>query len=547
MPDPPYNLSRRKLLGAAGTIGGAAAIGGSTTMAFFSDEETFANNQLVAGELDLKVDWTEHYSDWSDDEAQDIGTVSMEPDEGLTGFPSTAPDNQKSVYVSDPDQFMANTAIEAFPDVVDTEEPESITAEDYDGQQVQIDDAICEFPADLDGVLSHPFRTGANVEGGVTIGDEPNPQTTAAGDPLVNISDVKPGDFGEVTFSIHVCGNPAYLWLTGQLVDASENGYTEPEREDPDESLDADGDGEDDRVELLDEMRAAIWYDTGADGSYGADLEDKDSGEGDNVFGTGETLLPVSGSLRSVLTALENQMVALDAEPVSSGGADPPPSDSTTASGTIELDESFVNEVIVTGEDDRFSTQGGNPGRNWQCADYQERIESVENVVGSEVLNPETAPLQVGSTYSGCTNVTIDDLDSNTGTITLSTSGPVLVVSVKGGPNGEQVYVFDEPVVLDEATFTTPGDYGISNIDVCCPADGDGGDGGGGGGGSGDPDGDRECFPGSTTAYIGFEWWLPVDHGNEVQTDSVAFDLGFYAEQCRHNDGSGMNGGNSGS
>jgi hypothetical protein len=30
-------------------------------------------------------------------------------------------------------------------------------------------------------------------------------------------------------------------------------------------------------------------------------------------------------------------------------------------------------------------------------------------------------------------------------------------------------------------------------------------------------------------------WWLPIDHGNQVQSDSVTFDLGFYTEQCRHN------------
>jgi hypothetical protein len=38
-----------------------------------------------------------------------------------------------------------------------------------------------------------------------------------------------------------------------------------------------------------------------------------------------------------------------------------------------------------------------------------------------------------------------------------------------------------------------------------------------------------------------FAWWVPVDHGNEIQSDSATFDLGIYAEQCRHNDGSGMN------
>ena len=34
-----------------------------------------------------------------------------------------------------------------------------------------------------------------------------------------------------------------------------------------------------------------------------------------------------------------------------------------------------------------------------------------------------------------------------------------------------------------------------------------------------------------------FEWEVPTDVGNEIQTDSVLFDFEFYAEQARHNDG----------
>jgi predicted ribosomally synthesized peptide with SipW-like signal peptide len=48
---------------------------------------------------------------------------------------------------------------------------------------------------------------------------------------------------------------------------------------------------------------------------------------------------------------------------------------------------------------------------------------------------------------------------------------------------------------------------------------------------------DRECFANSTTHCVTLQWELPADVGNEVQSDSVAFDVGFYAEQCRHNDG----------
>jgi len=54
-------------------------------------------------------------------------------------------------------------------------------------------------------------------------------------------------------------------------------------------------------------------------------------------------------------------------------------------------------------------------------------------------------------------------------------------------------------------------------------------------------DGDRQeeglqPYPGATTQCIGFEWTLPFDVGNEVQSDSVGFDFGFEVEQSRHND-----------
>lgn len=55
----------------------------------------------------------------------------------------------------------------------------------------------------------------------------------------------------------------------------------------------------------------------------------------------------------------------------------------------------------------------------------------------------------------------------------------------------------------------------------------------------GDPSSsDSECFEPGMQPYIGFEWELPKDVGNEVQGDSVEFDLKFHARQCRHADGS---------
>ncbi|WP_340100078.1 SipW-dependent-type signal peptide-containing protein [Salinibaculum salinum] len=516
-------LTRRKILASMGAVGAAGAVAGMGTSAYFSDEESFTDNSLTAGTLDLKIDWTEHYYDGSQSLHQGVDSVSTESVDGMTGFPSTAPASEQVVFVDDEQQFMANTAIEAFPDILDEEDED-----DYDAQKERIDDDICDLLADLDGALDHPLRTRG------TFGGDANPQTTEPGDPLVSIGDVKPGDFGEVTFSFHLCGNPGYVWLTGALVDASENSHTEPEADDPEERTDDDPDVDGEYVELLDAIRATVWYDTGEDGVYGAELDDKDDGEGDNIFGAGERLIPLMGSLRSVLEALEAGMFPLDPEPVANGNDNTnegeSDSEAPTVSGSIDEDTEHIDEIFATGDDDRFT---GGPAKNYTCADYEDNLDQFAegDLVGSEVLNPDDAPIQVGSNYVGCTTITVAEFDENTGTITLSSTSPVQIVSIKGGPNGEQVYVFAEPVVLDEATFTTLGDHEISNIDICCPV----------GDSERPPDknGDR-CFENSTTAYIGFEWWVPEHVGNEIQGDSVKFDLGFYTEQCRHNDGSGQ-------
>ena len=49
-------LSRRKILGAAGAVGAAGAAAGLGTSALFSDEESFTNNSITAGTLDMTVD-----------------------------------------------------------------------------------------------------------------------------------------------------------------------------------------------------------------------------------------------------------------------------------------------------------------------------------------------------------------------------------------------------------------------------------------------------------------------------------------------------------
>jgi predicted ribosomally synthesized peptide with SipW-like signal peptide len=62
------------------------------------------------------------------------------------------------------------------------------------------------------------------------------------------------------------------------------------------------------------------------------------------------------------------------------------------------------------------------------------------------------------------------------------------------------------------------------------------------------PSADRPAFEGVESPFVDdevnaaeqcvcFEWEVPTDVSNEIQTDSVTFDVEFYAEQSRHNDG----------
>ncbi|AZH24694.1 SipW-dependent-type signal peptide-containing protein [Haloplanus aerogenes] len=252
MPDE-LELSRRKILAAVGSIGAASAGAGLGTSAFFSDQETFENNRLVAGELDLRVGYETHYSDWSADENDGLaGDVSMDGlDGGTLNDAAVGLPTQESVEGSpliavadgaDADQFLDNTRTESFPtgfESIDT------------GTEIACDD-------DGDGLLA------------------------ASGDrPVIQLSDVKPGDFGEVTITFAPCDNPGFVWANGRLVDAEENGLTEPEADDPDEGA---------GVELLDAVRAALWVDDGDN------WQDADGAATERIV--------LSGTLREVLDVL---------------------------------------------------------------------------------------------------------------------------------------------------------------------------------------------------------------------------------------------------
>ncbi|MFA9518101.1 choice-of-anchor W domain-containing protein [Halopenitus sp. H-Gu1] len=76
----PIGLSRRRVLSGLGAIGVASAGAGLGTTAFFSDSETFENNTITAGELDLRVAYEASYD--SDGAVENMADTAMGVQDG---------------------------------------------------------------------------------------------------------------------------------------------------------------------------------------------------------------------------------------------------------------------------------------------------------------------------------------------------------------------------------------------------------------------------------------------------------------------------------
>jgi predicted ribosomally synthesized peptide with SipW-like signal peptide len=555
-----FNISRRKTLAALGTIGVASAGAGLGTSAYFSDQETFENNQLTAGTLDLKVDWEEHYSDWSADEGEGLDITMDAPNdpENYTAFPPGVgafdgdSDNDfingdPLLYVHNEDvsQFMDNTSVEAYPDTGAGDG----TADD--GVQDPIPDSAtgaCEYLADV----------GNDDDGLDPNGPRSNNADTVDADgntlPLINLNDVKPGDFGELTLSLHLCTNPGYVWLNADNVDAQENGLTEPEADDPDE-----GDG----VELLDEIQTAWWYDANGD-----NLVTGGTGGGTSESVDVAIVLDESGSMsngdvdatRDAARAFVDELVSGDA------AASVAFASSADVRQSITTDLEAVKDAIG----DQNMDSSFSPPRTSGSTDVTEALNAAQDDLvnnGRADANNIIVLLSDGgpNSVSGALTAADDAKSAGTRIITLgfglsegSSAENFMKAAAGTTPNSLSDYNDGSPYDDEGDYYLAPGPGEVEEIFTNIGRGIREGDqvffqgtlrealelltDGNGYPLDGSPSSEgRGCFPGETTSYIGFSWWLPTDHGNEVQSDSVSFDLGFYTEQCRHNDGSGMN------
>jgi hypothetical protein len=277
--------------------------------------------------------------------------------------------------------------------------------------------------------------------------------------PLFSVESIEPGDSGEATFALHLCGNDGYVWMTGLEVANIENVFLPSEQDAGDDTAEVG--------ELGDRLQARVWYDENCDGVY-------DDGE----------ITILSGSLASVLDRLESG-IRLSPNPASNTCSAMTRVSDPDEAGKIDESELAVGE--------RFEFTMGGETIVLEVTDLAFKDDNgAREVIGAEltVISPEEAGLcrvdvfAAGQSKSyhfpGCeSSVWVDSIEQTAGT---------------GG-----------------------GYYMISHLTPFgCRRD-------------------PECFVASNTHCIGFEWWLPDDAPLDAQNDSIVFDLGFEAVQCRHN------------
>ncbi|ELZ42349.1 hypothetical protein C471_04900 [Halorubrum saccharovorum DSM 1137] len=633
----------------------AGAAAGVGTSALFSDEESFTNNSITAGTLDLKVSWDEHYFNGIRN-LDDVSEANVEfdsPGSTETGFPSSSGSPYLSVTDGAVDTFMNDTRTEQFPDggLGSNEDP-------------------CEELADVPGAEIPP--------------------------PVIDLDDVKPGDFGEITFDFSLCDNPGYLWMTGELVSESENGVTEPEGDSPEEdgsfdnsslwplaaltgvsALNRDGEDGGTSSEATGETdsqttgasRNSLWSTLGKGAAMtGAGVAGLSALTGSASAQSGFSVTSLADDSSLSATDLADSLIAggsgISINNASftgagaAGGTFSGGSSVYNLDGGVILSTGDVGDIVGPNDSDGTSTSHDTPGDSDLLAiaddtvnetndaavlefdfdvpqgeeevffnfvfasdEYNEFVDEFNDVFGF-FLNPEdnspedaNVALINGDPVSINTVNTMDNSDVFNNNDPSDTDTPfnteadgftdVLQVEADVNPGEENTFklaiadandtALDAWVLIEGESLSTdpdpdpqPGDGEVELSDkIQARAWYDGGGGNGPGGDVGDNvnqddeqvfldgtlrqvlgalssgkgvplDGDestdtdfdetsdppddtaRDCYTAADDVhYIGFEWWVPREVGNEIQSDSVTFDLGFYTEQCRNNDGSG--------
>ena len=340
--------------------------------------------------------------------------------------------------------------------------------------------------------------------------------------PVFVLEDVKPGDCGEVTISLNICDNPSWVWMNGELTENDQNGYSEPELEALTE-LGQDTDSPDGEGQLADAVEVTLWYDENCNNVLDVDTDET----GDSVCV--QLVLDTSGSMsgsrlaNTKSGAIQLAQTVLNANPDNLVGVTEFDSDANTVQPlTDEFDdvETAINGLTAGGQTDAQDGVDAGQAELENCP-HDDRVMVV---FGDGDINTDGQAAKDAGTeiYAiGVGGASFSDLED------LASEPPEDYVFFATDDDAiEQVFgqVAETITVGEEVIFEGSLAGAMAELEAGIALDGNRSVEG------------RQPLEGGLTQCIGFEWCLPTDVGNEVQTDSVAFDLGFYAEQFRHND-----------
>ena len=552
-------LSRRTVLAGLGAVGVASAGAGLGTTAYFNDTESFEDNTLTAGNLDLLVDWQQTY-----DFGEGHQFISAHPDHDGDGEQSVEIDGEVFSYSDFPDETDADSNGANLP-VLNCDNIPPLSEADFGTDPV----------------------TGEEME------------------TLVQLTDVKPGDSGEITFSLHLCDNPGYIWMQAGNVADDGGAGTEPEL-----IVDPDNMGD-----LGDAIEAKLWYDEDCDNVYDAaepvdvmltlDFSGSMLYEGFGGLVT-EDDITINGTTYSETTKIDlvelgtrrfidflqnanaDAQVGVayfdgeksgDNEP-RTGILQPLTGDLSVVDGALSgLRQKLANVVSGSAGSTPFDGDGNpNPFAGGGIATGTYIGEGVDDAQAELDANGRSGVAKrnivlsdgesfngTGSTQFSSPTGAADDARAAspspaTDVFTINVDGSASTLQAMAGPaggaGGDPLFFndladpLDIPTVFGNLAAQATQEKIImedtlANV-LAELADGDGIPLDGNRATLYDElndapdDADRDAFRGDGVMHcVALEWELPIGVGNEVQGDTLGFDLSFYTEQARHNDGAG--------
>jgi predicted ribosomally synthesized peptide with SipW-like signal peptide len=220
-----YNLTRRKVLAGLGAVGLASAGAGLGTSAFYQDIESLTAS-VRAGKVDLFLDYRATYMPWLEPEEFEAKQEVLLGENAAGGF--------ERIPTDDGEGFTDSYAVGQAPDIRDSEGDVLSFGEWGEAMMnVALREDLCgdrEFDPE-NGYTGFINALNADTQAGYTLGDTLGPQGFVNGPEgfMFDLADVKPYDEGEVTMSVHLCGNDSYIYLQPELVSNMENSRNEPE------------------------------------------------------------------------------------------------------------------------------------------------------------------------------------------------------------------------------------------------------------------------------------------------------------------------------